>query len=93
MVAGSYGPYGAFTTYRPPWEGFFIPPAMRVVADFCLLTRGRLMGDPYYPWFGLRPKEAYSGRIHRRNRGPSPNSLFLIPLIPYSGVLKDLTYL
>jgi hypothetical protein len=37
------------------------------------------MGDPYYPWFGLRPKEAYSGRIHRRNRGPSPNSLFLIP--------------
>src|SRR5918999_2527832 len=34
MVAGSYGPYGAFTTYRPPWEGFFIPPAMRVVADF-----------------------------------------------------------
>jgi hypothetical protein len=33
-VAGSYGPYGAFTTYRPPWEGFFIPPAMRVVADF-----------------------------------------------------------
>jgi hypothetical protein len=33
MVAGSYGPYGAFTTYRPPWEGFFIPPAMRVVAD------------------------------------------------------------
>ena len=33
IVAGSYGPYGAFTTYRPPWEGFFIPPAMRVVAD------------------------------------------------------------
>jgi len=34
MVAGSYGPYGAFTTYRPPGEGFFIPPAMRVVADW-----------------------------------------------------------
>jgi hypothetical protein len=51
------------------------------------------MGNPCYPGFGLRPKEAYSGRIHRRNRGPSPNSLFLIPLIPYSGVLKDLTYL
>src|SRR5947208_4309314 len=33
MVAGSYGPYGAFTTYRPPGEGFFIPPAMRVVAN------------------------------------------------------------
>lgn len=38
MVAGSYGPYGAFTTYRPPWEGFFIPPAMRVVADFSHFT-------------------------------------------------------
>jgi hypothetical protein len=42
MVAGSYGPYGAFTTYRPPWEGFFIPPAMRVVAD--LLCHAELPG-------------------------------------------------
>jgi len=33
MMAGSHGPSGAFTIYRPPWEGFFIPPAMRVVAD------------------------------------------------------------
>src|SRR5918999_572847 len=33
MVAGSYCPYGGFTPYRPPRGGFFIPPAMRVVAD------------------------------------------------------------
>jgi hypothetical protein len=33
MMAGSHGPSGAFTIYRPPWEGFFKPPAMRVVAD------------------------------------------------------------
>jgi hypothetical protein len=32
-MAGSHGPSGAFTIYRPPWEGFFKPPAMRVVAD------------------------------------------------------------
>jgi hypothetical protein len=34
MMAGSHDPSGAFTIYRPPWEGFFKPPAMRVVADF-----------------------------------------------------------
>src|SRR5918999_1876171 len=33
MMVGSHGPSGAFTIYRPPWEGFFKPPAMRVVAD------------------------------------------------------------
>src|SRR5918992_4766636 len=44
MVAGSYGPYGAFTTYRPPWEGFFIPPAMRVVADSLELSAAQWLG-------------------------------------------------
>jgi hypothetical protein len=52
------------------------------------------MGDPYYPWFGLRPKKAYSGRFHRRNRGPAPNSCPLIPctVIPCGGP-EGLTYL
>ena len=46
MMAGSHGPSGAFTIYRPPWEGFFKPPAMRVVADFFTLGESVLeVGD------------------------------------------------
>jgi hypothetical protein len=33
MMAGSHGPSGAFTIYRPPWEGFFKPPATAIKID------------------------------------------------------------
>jgi hypothetical protein len=64
MMAGSHDSSGAFTIYSPPREGFFKPPAMRVVADYAL-------GNP---WFQAEIERALGRRATRGKAGRRPKA-------------------